>query len=432
MKPAHPTIPKRPKEPVEGLPPIAARSLLPYKWELIALFWCAYFFNQADRQVYSVVLAPLSAELHLSSEQAGLIGSIFMWTYAVLVPVAGYAGDVLRRKRIVFWSLLIWSSATICSGLSTGLVALAAFRGLATGGGEAFYYPAANSLIGQYHEKTRALAMAIHQSSAYVGIVASGLVAGWLADHFGWRTAFYVFGAGGVLLAFVILARIKDVPQPGGSVRIPLGELLRAVGRKPTVWALCIAFAGFNFAGWGYWNWMPTFLHEKYGLSLTWAGFSAMFYTNLFALAGVLIGGRLSDRWAVRRRTVRIEVEYAALFLGAPFFALMGLTDNLVVCVVAMSGFGLCRGFYDSNLFAVLFDVIEPRYRSSAVGAMLATAFLAAGFAPWLLGIAKGTIGLSHAFALLAVPFLASGLVLMVAAKLFFLRDYRAGDGTEP
>lgn len=81
----------------------ARGNLLPNKWELIALFWCAFFFNQADRQVYSVVLVPLSAELHLSSEQAGLIGSIFMWTYAILVPVAGYAGDVLRRKWIVFW-----------------------------------------------------------------------------------------------------------------------------------------------------------------------------------------------------------------------------------------------------------------------------------------------------------------------------------------
>lgn len=405
----------------------SARTLLPYKWELIALFWCAYFFNQADRQVYSVVLTPLSQELHLSSEQAGLIGSIFMWTYAILVPVAGYAGDALRRKRIVFWSLLIWSGATICSGLSTGIVALAAFRGLATGGGEAFYYPAANSLIGQYHEKTRALAMAIHQSSAYAGIVASGLVAGWLADHYGWRTAFYVFGACGVVLAGIILVRIKDVGQPStdqASRRIPLTEVVRAVGRKPTVWALCIAFAGYNFSGWGYWNWMPTFLHEKFSLSLTAAGFTAMFFTNLFALVGVLAGGRLSDVWATRRRNVRMDFEYAALFLGAPFLALMGLTDNFVLCVIGLSGFGLCRGLYDSNLFAALFDVIEPRYRSSAVGLMLAIAFAASGFAPWMLGLAKGTIGLSYAFALLSLPFLGSGVVLLLATKYLFPRDY--------
>lgn len=408
---------------------IARATRLPYKWELIALFWCAYFLNQADRQVYSVVLVPLSAELHLTSARAGLIGSIFMWTYALLVPVAGLAGDALPRKGIVFWSLLVWSLATVCTGLSSGVIALAVFRGLATGGGEAFYYPAANSLIGQHHEKTRALAMAIHQSSAYVGIVASGLVAGWLADHFGWRSAFFGFGGCGVVLALVILARLQDTPHPGSRhdspARISLSELCRQVGRKRTVWALCLAFAGFNFAGWGYWNWMPTFLHEKFGLSLTWAGFAAMFFTNLFALVGVLTGGRLSDVWAARRRTIRIEVEYAALLLGAPFLVLMGLSGQFAVCVIGMCGFGLCRGLYDSNLFAVLFDVIEPRYRSSAVGAMLAIAFLAAGFAPWLLGIAKETIGLSHAFALLSLPFLASGAVLLVAAKFLFLSDYQ-------
>ncbi|MEN6494401.1 MAG: MFS transporter, partial [Thermoguttaceae bacterium] len=168
------------------LPP-AQRSWLPYRWELILLLWFAYFFNQADRQVYSVVLPSLQGDLGLSDVQAGLVGSIFMWTYALLVPIAGYAGDVLRRKWIVFWSLLVWSTATLLSGMTTGLIGLVVLRSLATGGGEAFYYPSANSLIGQYHEKTRALAMSIHQTSAYAGIVASGLIAGWLADQFGWR-----------------------------------------------------------------------------------------------------------------------------------------------------------------------------------------------------------------------------------------------------
>ena len=76
---------------------LARRPLLPYKWELILLLWFAYFFNQADRQVYNVVLPALKTDLRLTDVQAGLVGSIFMGTYALLVPVAGYAGDVLRR-----------------------------------------------------------------------------------------------------------------------------------------------------------------------------------------------------------------------------------------------------------------------------------------------------------------------------------------------
>ena len=317
------------------------RCLVPYKWELIGLLWLCYFFNQADRQVYSVVLPALSEDLQLTPVQAGLVASIFMWTYAVLVPVAGYAGDVFRRKWIVFWSLLIWSMATLLSGVSMGLTWLVFFRGLSTGGGEAFYYPSANSLIGQYHQKTRALAMSIHQTSGYAGIVVSGLVAGWIAENYGWRMSFYAFGAIGLVLAAVILVRVKDIalpaPEAGSVERPPLWTVAREVGRKPTVWILGVAFAGFNFVGWGYFTWMSTFLHEKYELSLTDAGFASMFYSNLFALIGVLAGGRLSDTWAPRRRTLRMEVECLGLFCGVPFIALMGLTDHLWLCYAGTS-----------------------------------------------------------------------------------------------
>jgi len=408
----------------------ADRCLLPYKWELIALLWLAYFFNQADRQVYSVVLPSLQKDLQLSDIQAGWVGSIFMWTYALLVPVAGYAGDALRRKWIVFWSLLVWSTATMFSGAAAGLLGLVVFRSLATGGGEAFYYPSANSLIGQYHEKTRALAMSIHQTSAYAGIVVCGFVAGWIADRYGWRTSFYSFGSFGLILAAIILVRVKDVGQATGEPgtmsrpRLPLGIVFRAVGRKPTVWALCVAFAGFNFAGWGYFNWMPTFLHEKYHLSLADAGFSAMFYSNLCALIGVLVAGRVSDQWARRRRRVRMEFECAGLLLGAPFIALMALAQNFWLCCLGLAGFGFCRGIYDSNLFAALFDVIEPRYRASAVGIMLAMAFIGAGFAPVALGWAKSTIGLTCGIAMLSLVYLASACVVFAATVLFFNRDY--------
>jgi len=399
-----------------------------YKWELIGLLWLAYFFNQADRQVYGVVLKRLSAELGLEAAQAGLVASVFMWTYALMVPLAGYAGDVLRRKWIVFGSLLFWSVATILSGASTGLLGLIVFRGLATGGGEAYYYPAANSLIGQYHAKTRALAMSIHQSALYAGTIASGLIAGWISEHFGWRAAFYVFGGIGLGLAGVILFRVRDDAPPAVDPAVmerkpPPRDVLRAMGRKPTIWALCLAFAGFNFAGWSYVTWMPTLLQERFGLSDTHAGFSAMFYANVAALASVLLVGRLSDAWAPRRATLRMECQFWGLLWCAPCFVVMGLADQLWLCYAGLAGFGLCRGIYDSNLFAALFDVIEPRYRSSAVGLMLALSFALAGLGPLTLGWAKSRIGLPAGMALLSLALLLSAAIIALAIKTTLARD---------
>lgn len=406
------------------------KGLIPYKWELIILLWFAFFFNMADRQAYNVVLPLLSADLHLSPVQAGLVASIFLWFYAVLVPVGGYLGDISRRKRIIFWSLLVWSCGTILSGATTGLASLIIFRSIATGGGEAFYFPSANSLIGQYHQKTRALAMSIHQTALYVGIIASGFIAGWLGEHFGWRTAFYAFGGIGIVLAMIMMWRVKDDAQTSEQIakvksqKVPLKVLLKAIALKPTVWALWLGFSCFYFAQIGYITWMPTFLHEKFHLSLSSAGFSSMFYHHIFAAAGVLLGGKISDMLAIRRRTVRIEVEFIGLFLGAPFIFLMGITGNFWLCCLGLAGFGFFRGIYDSNLYAVLFDVIEPRFRSSAVGIMLAVVFFVGAFAPVALGWAKTTIGLSTGLSALSAAYVVGGLILLIARKTTFVRDY--------
>jgi MFS family permease len=151
--------------------------LIPYKWELIILLWCTFFLHQADRQIFNNLSTMIRDDLGLSRFQFGLVGTVFMVVYGLMVPLAGYAGDVLRRKWVVLGSLLVFSTTTLLTGLAGGLIALVVFRSVATGGGEAFYYPAANSLIGQFHRNTRAMAMAIHQTALYCGIVFSSFAA---------------------------------------------------------------------------------------------------------------------------------------------------------------------------------------------------------------------------------------------------------------
>src|SRR3954453_23188383 len=77
------------------------RRLLPYKWELIALLWLAYFFNRADKQLFSFVIPQIRDNLHLTDFQLGLVATIFNGTYGVLVPLGGYFGDLMRRKWVI-------------------------------------------------------------------------------------------------------------------------------------------------------------------------------------------------------------------------------------------------------------------------------------------------------------------------------------------
>lgn len=400
-----------------------------YKWELLLILWVAYFLNQGDRQIYSAVLPLIKADLKLSDVELGLVATTFTLLYGAFVPLAGCLGDFVTKKWIVCLSLLTFSVGTLLTGFSGGLLALILFRSVATGVGESFYYPAANALIGQYHRDTRAQAMAVHQTSLYIGVVASSWIAGWVGQSHGWRTTFYTFGSFGVLLAAVVALRLRNEHRDAERAEpahepVKLREVLRTILRTPTIYFLSVAFGGMVFVGVGWITWMPTFLYEKFHLPLKDAALHSMLYHHIFAFLGVMIGGRVSDRLAARRRTIRMEIEVLGLLLGAPFIWLLATSSDLMLVYVGLAGFGFFRGLYDSNLFAALFDVIPPRYRSSATGLMLSCAFTVGATSPVLLGYVKQHINLGIGLSSLAFVYLFSAAVIFVALRVFFAKDY--------
>ncbi len=395
---------------------------------MVVLLWCSFFLHQGDRQIFNVVIPLIKEDLLLTDIQLGLIATIFTLVYGICVPFAGYAGDALRRKWIVFFSLIIFSIGTMFTGIASGMFMLVIFRGITTGGGEAFYYPAANSLLAQFHHKTRAMAMSIHQTALYIGITASGFLAGFIAEHYGWRMTFLSFGSAGIVLSIIIAFRLMDSEQDKTEDTpqkiLPVKSVLKHILRKKTVWTLCLAFGAMVFVNIGYVTWMPTFLYEKFNLSITNAGFSSMFYHHVFAFAGVLIGAKLSDHFAPKRKTIRMEFEIAGLLLGAPFIFLMGSTGQLWLCYLGLAFFGFFRGIYDSNLFAALFDVIEPRYRASSVGLMLSFAFIVGAFAPLILGWVKTVGSFDSGITSLGYFYVFGSICIYIGLTTYFQKDF--------
>lgn len=394
-----------------------------YKWELLALLWVAFFLNQADRQIFSVVMPLLKAELHLTDAELGLIASALVWTYGLLVPVAGFIGDRFSRKNIIGISLLFWSISTLATGWCSTLIQFVILRGIATGGGEAFYAPSANALLSEHHVKKRSFALALHQTAVYVGIILSGLIAGYIGEHYGWRNAFFIFGGFGIIVAIIISRRLyKDVPAAAKS-GITILQTAKVIVRKPTFLLLTAAFACMVFVNVGYLTWMPSFLVEKFGLTLTSAGFSSMFYHHIGAFAGVIIGGRIADIFAKKNRHNRLLVQSLALLLGAPFIYWMAIGDSLTIVYTALFLFGIFRGVYDSNIFASLYEVVRPEMRSSSSGLMLMCAFLVGAFAPLILGILKPTVGMTKGLSYLSVSYVLGALLIGLAARFYFKHD---------
>ncbi len=400
-----------------------------YKWEVLALLWVAFLLNQADRQVFNVVLPLLKADLNLTDVELGTIATVFNLVYAALVPLAGYAGDIYSRKWIVTISIIFWSIATMFTGLGTSMLMLIMMRSVATGGGEAFFGPANYSLLAQYHKETRSLAMSLHQTSYYIGIILSGYVAGYLGEHYGWRYAFYVFGGIGVIHGVVLAIRLKDKTKDIGQIeykeRVRFWEGVQIVFRTPTALILTIGFSGLIFVLVGYLTWTPTYLYENFGMSLSSAGFHSMFYTHLFAFIGIIFAGKYSDILAKRKPQSRMLVQAIGLLAAAPFIILMGNSNALWLVYIGFAGFGFGRSFFDANTYAVLYDVIPEKYHSSASGIMLMIGFSVGSLSPIILGYFKPIIGLSMGISLLAVVWVLCGLLFLVGYKFYFMKDYR-------
>ena len=401
-----------------------------YKWELLALLFFAFFFHQGDRAIYGVVLSAIQGDLGLTDSQLGLVGTVLFAVLAVMMPVAGYLGDIWNRKRIIVGSLLFWSVATMCTGFAGGVVALIVFRSVATAGGESFYAPAAYPLIAAHHVRTRSIALSVHQASLYIGVMVSGFIGGFIADRWGWRSAFYVFGGGGIVLGLVLAVRLLDAPPPAraeAGARVSPLQALGVLFRSPTALLLTAGFTAIVFVNNAYVVWAPVFLQERFDLSLARAGGFAMFWHHLAALGGILLGGGLSDRLAASRPVFRLQLMAASMLLGAPVIVLLGRAGALVAACAAMAGFGLFRGLYEANTHAALFEVIAPKFRASAVGIMTMLAFLAGSISPWLLGRLRETHavgeGLGLGFSALGIAYAIGGAAVLCAVLFTFRRD---------
>jgi MFS family permease len=398
-----------------------------YKWEVLILLWIAFFLNQADRQLFNVVLPLIRLDLHLTDLQIGAIAMAFNLVYAFFVPLSGYVGDIFSRKWIVVISILFWSIATMFTGLSNGVLMLIFMRSIATGVGEAFFGPANYALLASYHKNTRAFAMSIHQTSYYLGIILSGYLAGYIGERWGWRNAFYVFGAAGVIHGFVLIARLKDNTEDKKNEcgqKVKFLDAMKILFLTPTSLLLTIAFSGLIFVLVGYLTWMPSYLYENFNMSLSKAGFSSMFYTHIFAFVGVIIAGKYSDKLAAKNPASRLLMQGIGLLCAVPFIVIMGHSTTLLTVYIGFAGFGFARAFFDANTYSVLYDVMPQKYHSSAAGVMLMTGFSVGSLSPLILGYLKPITGLSFGISSLAIVWVFCGVLLLIAYKFYFRMDY--------
>ena len=404
------------------------------KWIVLVMLWLVCMLNYADRQAISSLFPLLEKDFGFTKAQLGLIGSAFMWVYAASAPFAGFAGDRLSRKGLILGGCFFWSIMTALTGWCGKLWQFVSARAL-IGLGESVYFPAAASMLSDYHgARTRSTALSLHQSAVYIGTIAGGWLGAVLAERYGWRWAFYAFGAAGVVVSFLLLLRLWEPRRVFSENHettespVPLGflETLRTLLSKPGVLLLMLSFACANGVGSIFLIWAPTFLFEKFHLGLVAAGFSAVAAIQLSSAVSAPLSGLIADRLSMNLRGARMIVQAAGLIAGSFYVVSVAYAPSMESLLIAMICFGFCKGVYDGGIFASVFEFVEPGQRASVVGLMNLLGWGGGALGPLAVGILS-TYGSGTPMDRMSGAIAWSGIAYLVAAGLILgsCRIYR-------
>lgn len=408
-----------------------------YKWELLAWLSLAFFTHQAGRAVLGIVVPDVQRDLKLSAEVIGWVPACLSIVLGIMIPVSGVLGDRYSRKWIITWTLIVGSAATALAGAAVGLVTLILFYSVTSASCEALYAPSGYSLLASFHKETRAVAMSVHQSALYIGVMTCGVLAAHIADRWGWRWSFAAFGLFGVLLGVIAIFRLKDAPHDaaeaaGAAGKPSVGEAFAVLAKTPSAVLLTLAFTAIVFVNNIYWFWVPKYMQDAEGMfGLTKTQSSGVFtYHVVAAMATILCGGVITDRFVRRDPKFRLRLQVAALLLGAPALYMIGASTTVGSVWIFCALYGVFRGLFEVNTHTSLFDVVPARYRATAVGLMTMTGFLLGGtVGPWLVGFLMKRLGtqagMHMGFKLMAAVYVLGGLAVLASLLFTFEKDRR-------
>lgn len=409
-----------------------------YKWQALILLWVAFFLQQGTRQLFGPSVPAMCNSLGVDKVSIGVVGTVFAMMYGICVPFAGLTADLLNRKWMVTVGVAIFCGGIFCSGFVASVGLLIVTYGILNGFGQTFYYPSATSLISQLHAESRATAISILQLGLYIGIVGCGGLAGFLAGRGGesWRLPFWILGGIGLVWTIILAIFLRDtkpVVVSTNTEKPSIRDAVRAVFSKPTALCVALGLAMMIYVDIGFKNWMPSYLLDTFSKEcpslVKWAGLHAVLWHYLGAILGVLVGSRIGDRLVKRHPSIRLELGIGGLALAIPFIVWMALSSSFELCCVAMFGFGVFRGVYDSNFMASFFDVVNPRYHASGVGIMMCIAFLFGSLSstvlPWIARLMHGNM--AYSMMSLAGFYLVGAIIILVARTCFLSRDRVAG-----
>lgn len=364
---------------------------LAYRRYALGLLLAVYMLNFLDRQVVNILAEPIKKDLHLADWQIGAMSGIaFALFYTFLGIPIGRLAERRNRPLIIAGSMTLWSAFTAVCGLSQNFWQICLAR-LGVGFGEAGCTPCAHSIIADdTPPKDRAFALAFYAMGTPLGSLLGLMMGAVVADAWGWRAAFFVAGAPGVLAAVVVALTLKEprkrlVRQAAAAkaAQATFAETFRYLARKPTFWLVAFSASISAFIGYGQAPFTASFYLRNHGpeiaglaagfgvKSLTFLGVSIGMIGGIVGALGSLLGGRISD-WATAR-DLRAYVTVPAIggLIWAPLYCLAILAPTAKMTLILSVAPALLGTLWYGPVYAVAQSVAPPHMRATTAALVL-------------------------------------------------------------
>lgn len=399
----------------------------------LALLSGVYFFYLLDRNAVLVTQELFKTEFGLSDTQVGVATGLSYGVFYALVGLPlGAAVDRTNRSRLLAMLVTIWSGVTMLCALAGQFWHLVAARAV-VGGAESGGSPTSLSILSDlYPPSKRATVSSIFFAGAGVGSIVSFLLGGYIAQHFGWRAVFLIYGAPGLILAALILFTVVEPPRRAirdGSVAQKFWHTSSMLIRDRGLLLVYCGSVAWTLSISGVGSWMVPYLMRVHSLPVATAGVVVALGLGLLATLGSIAFGFASD-WLERKRTGRM---LTALAVTSAFNGLAGvalaLSDQFALAMVCFGLWGTTAIVYSGPANAAIAGLAPERARGVgfALFAVLCN-LIGGGLGPLLTGILSdrltpslGAGAISGAIGLVAV-------IQLIAAIAFFraARHWRA------
>lgn len=405
-----------------------------YRNFVLAMITMGFTLNFLDRQILTILMQPIKAELHVSDTALGFLsGLAFALFYAMLgIPVSRWA-DRGSRQLIMSISMALWSAATALCGVAQSFTQLFIAR-IGVGVGEAGFTPSGLGMIADYFPRSRrGIATGIVNTGPMFGMMLGLLIGGWAASAYGWRSAFLISGIPGILFALLFWLTVREPWRGMADGEAPtvieqpnFGASIAGLWKNKAYRFLVLGGALSAFALYGESTWMPSFLARSHGLQPKEVGALLGPLTGVVGGIGMVVGGHLTDRLSRRDPRWSLWMPAVASVVAIPPLVLALTAPDKATVIVSYAVAYFLNVLWVAPTFVAIQSLVASGVRISALAwKLFFTNLIGLGLGPQLIGIASDLLAPARGIESLRTAMLCAA-VLLIAPTMLYLAAARS------